>query len=721
MPKKNVGNATKIMAAANFKAWEEKSDCELFVFISSKAFPKNAIEAFQNDYRIQWCQEAFNNISIRSVDGGNYLADPVSIWNFAQKNEFHLLLGWGPECVSLPNHALYFDSEDNNEYKAPVCLSPADLRTGSRRWLNMHQKSVRIITDAKLDKDDQAIILKELQRYRVESAELIKLKMPVKGNPENYRCEIINDFTLQLELSNKQLAKEKHDIDISEEDEELLSGEAADHKEVILRPTLWDKDTYDSTIRDYLIKETPLLEDFALDENKEFIFSWDGKKWEFTKDIDYKAYIDSECLTPFFVDGYANSRVNNISEMCRRSLLTMGGYDTERNLINFQNCVLEIFENGTLATHCHSKEFGLTTIADYEYIPGLTDTPYFDKWINHASCDSDGTFSQDRYNTIMAVCYLVITNQYRWQFFIEVIGAGGTGKSIFVDIFEALAGGFKAVAYMSIPALEGTDGKGKGAYQELIGKRALIMAEQAPFYGELENLKRLTGNDPFNIPIMHKPDYVLPCFPGVVLTTANQPIAATDKGSAIERRRITILMDNKVSEEEKIIGMSLLIKKEVPAIFNKVTDYFKEPEDARQALILARGGEDKQKALIKSDVLVNWISENLEPCQGGRAQVGSIIQFNEAMRSYMSERYRRLIDCSKNTLYANYRTWCYANDVSKPVTPRHFTDALLQRLAQLKHLGFSGCEQISPQRQSTVTNIKIKHDSPMFEFLQREL
>lgn len=709
MDTKNTAQVAPKSNASCFNAWQDKPDLTLYVLLDNKrTFPKDAQLTFKNDYRLAWFKRARNNIYIN-----NNQANDLLTWECAKEDKFDLLMGWGKVNDFLPNYDLIFDGDDNEEYKTPVCISLNEIRNESKKWLNMNQTSVRIISRTKIDREDQNLILKELKKYRVHSAVIVRHVID-DSDPSNNKIVKVADFTTELEMGNKELAK-KHGFDLTDEEEVAFSGESAqtiEHKK-----KMFDADTFDSKIRDFLLFQTNLLSKFSQTKDRSSILEWDGKKWDYVEDDDFRSYMHNKCMDPHMDEGFNNGKVKSISDMCKRDLSMIEF--TNKNILNFNNCVIEISPEGVIDTHPHSKEYGLTTVADYDYLPGVTETPYFDKWINHASCNFEGEFSQERFDAIMAACYMIITNQYRWQMFLEIIGEGGSGKSIFVEIATALAGGDKSVCFMAMADLEGQ--KGKGAFLQIKGTRLMIMAEQPPYYGDLVATKRLTGNDPFNIPRMGQADLVLPYYPGILLITANQPIAATDKSTAIERRRVTIYIDNVVKEEEKIIGLGDLIKKESPFIFNKVIDYFETPEDARQVLVAAKRGEDKLKALVKADVMVNWITDNLEPSNEDQCQVGSVMSYNEAMKGFARQRYIKLIECAQTALYPNYRAWCHANDIDKPISPRHFTDVLTVKLSQLEVLGYSGCELINPKNKKTITNIKIKCNSEMFGFMKIEI
>ncbi|SUG52648.1 bacteriophage P4 DNA primase [Salmonella enterica subsp. arizonae] len=46
----------------------------------------------------------------------------------------------------------------------------------------------------------------------------------------------------------------------------------------------------------------------------------------------------------------------------------------------------------------------------------------------------------DKMERIKAALYMVLANRYDWQLFIEVTGAGGSGKSVFTGVARMLTG-----------------------------------------------------------------------------------------------------------------------------------------------------------------------------------------------------------------------------------------------------------------------------------------
>jgi putative DNA primase/helicase len=74
--------------------------------------------------------------------------------------------------------------------------------------------------------------------------------------------------------------------------------------------------------------------------------------------------------------------------------------------------------------------------------------PNFFRWLTHAANSEAG-----RMDRIKAALYMVLTNLYEWQMFLEVTGEGGSGKSVMANLCELLVGS-KNVGSSSMKRLE---------------------------------------------------------------------------------------------------------------------------------------------------------------------------------------------------------------------------------------------------------------------------
>lgn len=471
-------------------------------------------------------------------------------------------------------------------------------------------------------------------------------------------------------------------------------------------------DTPDSFLNEWL-QTGNLLTNLAIDSEMETLFKYNGKNWDM---FEYKAYerLINQALKSLIPDGFNNSKVKSLADMSHKELQTLpmpkDGY------LSFNNTVIEVSKSGEVVTHKHSKEFGLMATATYNYDQGAKDCPNFIKWLDHASVNKELEPCEEKRNTILAALYFVATNQYRWQFFIEIVGEGGSGKSIALHICKILAGGESNTVAIDLNALEGNSGK--GAYANLIGRRLIVCPDQETVAGELAMTKRITGNDPISIPRMHKNDINLPLLPAVMVMTANQPLIATDRSSGVFRRRVSIFMNNVVAEADKDIELSEKLEMEAAAILNHVLNSFDTPKDAYQVLKKAVNNSDKMDAMLATEPLTQWIVECLTPTQGHREVIGSRMGVDQAKKGGQTNSAKQLLQEAEVALYPNYLVWCDTKGIGKPLSVVKFPDAVESKIKQLSSLGYIPVNKIKPYKKSTFENIQINQKSDFLNELR---
>ena len=464
-------------------------------------------------------------------------------------------------------------------------------------------------------------------------------------------------------------------------------------------------DTPDSFINEWL-QSSELLINLAIDSEMETLFKYNGKNWDM---FEYKAYerLINQALKTLMPDGYNNGKVKSLADMSHKELqmlpIPRDGY------LSFNNTVIEVTKTGEVILHNHDKQFGLMATATYNYDQSAKNCPNFIKWLDHAAVNKDLEPCDEKRSTILAALYFVATNQYRWQFFIEIVGEGGSGKSIALHICKILAGGESNTVAIDLNALEGNSGK--GAYANLIGRRLIVCPDQETVAGELAMTKRITGNDPISIPRMHKNDINLPLLTAVMVMTANQPLIATDRSSGVFRRRVSIFMNNVVSEADKDIELSEKLELEAAAILNYVLNAFDTPKDAYHILKKAVNNSDKMDAMLATEPLTQWIVECLTPTQGHREVIGSRMGVDQAKKGGQTNSAKQLLQEAEIALYPNYLVWCDTKGIGKPLSVVKFPDAVESKIKQLSSLGYVPVNKIRPYKKSTFENIQINQSS----------
>jgi putative DNA primase/helicase len=264
------------------------------------------------------------------------------------------------------------------------------------------------------------------------------------------------------------------------------------------------------------------------------------------------------------------------------------------------------FENGRF--HVEAKAF----IAGFDPAEGLRTTngvvwnneeaqrqpEAFQRYISRAGRNNPELIRQ-----LKAALYMIATNRYDWQLFIEITGQGGSGKSLFQALAKLLVGeGNHGTA--SIESLDGKADKTKTF--SLVNKRLIVIADQEKYRGRAGGLMRITGGDAVEIRGLwvNGADAVIPA---VVLIANNDPCQFTNDAGAVERRRVLFNFPEPVPENERDPQLIGKLKRELPAIFRDILDEFKTPEEAKEELRKARTSADAERTKAEIDPMREFV------------------------------------------------------------------------------------------------------------------
>ena len=223
----------------------------------------------------------------------------------------------------------------------------------------------------------------------------------------------------------------------------------------------------------------------------------------------------------------------------------------KQGLLAFKNGVLD---RKTLEFSEHSKENWLLSHIPHDYINKRQPTPNFDKWLDWVS---DG--NQSKQNAILAAFYMILTNRYNWQMYLEVTGHGGSGKSVFAKLAKMLVGE-QNISAASLEDFE--DPKEMDGFED---KLLLICSEQQAYGGKGSGLKRVTGGDDVRIDKKYISRFTT-VIPAVILVVNNEPTKFTDRTGAIERRRVIFSFDKIIPEKDRDPDLMDKIASEISAI-----------------------------------------------------------------------------------------------------------------------------------------------------------
>lgn len=328
----------------------------------------------------------------------------------------------------------------------------------------------------------------------------------------------------------------------------------------------------------------------------------------------------------------------------------------QEGLIGFKNGVYDLKNRQFLA---HKQGHWLLNHNGIEYaepesLEDLeTHAPNFYQWLCHCANDDEGKMER-----IKAALYMVLTNRHDWQMFIEVTGAGGSGKSIFMDIASLLVGEDNAVS-ASMANLD--DGRGRARF---VGKTLIMLPDQPRYTGDGAGIKAITGGDPVDIDAKYEKPYTV-VLNAVVIATNNAPMHFTEKNGGIARRRVIFTFDRVVNNKDPELKSKIRV--ELPIIIRHLLDSFSDSAKARRLLIAQLRSSESMKVKCDTDPMYAFCSylKELSGCSG--LLMGNLNISPKNARMY---------------LYHAYLSFMEAYGFAKPLTLTRFGNDLTSVLKE---------------------------------------
>ncbi|WP_373778178.1 phage/plasmid primase, P4 family [Glaesserella sp.] len=379
------------------------------------------------------------------------------------------------------------------------------------------------------------------------------------------------------------------------------------------------------------------------------IYTFTGIKWErLSKEM------ISRLINSFFVaKGYLKYGQNQIDNIIK----CIASSDEYVPLMNEPNPEFLAFRNGILHKRTgefkpHSKENYLLSFIDTNYRKEQQATPNFDKWLNFVSEEK-----AERRDRILAALYMILTNRYEWQLFLEIIGEGRSGKSTFTAIAELLAGA-ENTASISLKNLENPVTR-----CNIINKTLVISPDQKRYIGEGEELKNITGGDL----IQFNPKYETPFQERVKCTfviTGNEPMIFTENNGGIDRRRVIFKFDRQVPKEQRDHYLIEKIKAELNGVINLLLEKFKDPYHALKLIEDQMESDEAMKVKEETDHLLDFLN------------AFHTKEENLARGLYLGRPKTMYQDAFKEYLQSAYDLYCRINDITKPISKNRFRDSI---------------------------------------------
>ncbi|QTL41665.1 toprim domain-containing protein [Xenorhabdus budapestensis] len=384
--------------------------------------------------------------------------------------------------------------------------------------------------------------------------------------------------------------------------------------------------------------------DLALDGASETVHHYDGIIWRPVSDRDLRR----EMVAAFMEEKlpYSPHGISSAVDALKLQLPMM--QPPERHLIGFSNGVFDL-KAGQFRPH--RKNDWLLLANDVEFnspVSGETlqdHAPQFWRWLNQVTANCE-----NKTNRVLAALFMVLANRYDWQLFLEVTGAGGSGKSIFAEICSMLAGKGNTVS-ASMAALENPRERAL-----IVGYSLIILPDQTRYAGDGSGIKAITGGDEVAIDPKHKQPYSTR-IPAVVLAVNNNAMSFSDRSGGVSRRRVIFNFSEIVPENERDPLLRDKIAAELPVIIRHLLHRFLDPQTARCLLAEQQKSEEALDIKRGTDPLVDFCGYLI-----ASHEVDGLLIGNAEIMPFNPRKY----------LYHAYLAYMKGNNLNKPVSVTRF-------------------------------------------------
>ena len=447
---------------------------------------------------------------------------------------------------------------------------------------------------------------------------------------------------------------------------------------------------------------------FLFDSTLDEFFTYDDDQgiWYLQDDQHIKRRI-VKTLDTFVVAGvlpkYNSATVASVYQILKAKMLRSidGGrtsiWNKGRRFIPFKNGILDPdTQQFNAGNH---KDLFLRTKLGYDYDKKAT-CPKFITWLEHAV----GT---EKVVIIQAFLRALVTGYVTGEKFLHLIGPGGTGKSTLQQILIALAG-FGGTHTSDLETIE----TNRFETHNLIGKRLLLLTDEASFSKRLDTLKKLTSSSDTlraerkygTQTINFKPELL-------VCIASNEHISSSDISSGLERRRLTIVMDKVVPPsqrknlinvyEDRIEGelapeLSGIVSWALAMTRDQMRDVLSNPVKHCPTL-----NATDIEALVFNNPICAWLSDCCLYAPNSSTSIGG-----GAFRPSTDESERGLyVKNAYVELYASYVNFCKSNGY-KHAAKQRFVDRLKETAQNVLKI-----EKVDPRLiggKAVVTGLQLK-------------
>ena len=334
-----------------------------------------------------------------------------------------------------------------------------------------------------------------------------------------------------------------------------------------------------------------------------------------------------------------------------KAKLRVNRWQVIEGLLCLEDCVVDIH---TLKTQEHQPGFRFLSGLPFKWSDREVGCQPITDWLL-STCNHNPQWVE----VIRAAMNATITETAgELQRYVELIGAGGTGKGTILRLIQCLLGEDN-YAITNLKQLE----QNRFEMAMFYGKKAIFITDSERYAGDVSVLKAITGNDYLRIEKKGVQQTGSFKFPGMVWVAANEAIQSCDYTNALFRRRLSMsfeqfipphLRRDLMPEFQPYLPGLLFWVLSMPK--SDVADYVRNTASRVPSL-----GTFSTEVLLETNPLANWADQCL--------------YYDPTIKTKIGDAAGNPSHC----LYANYAQWASANGQGTMTTQR-FSSILLNLL-----------------------------------------
>ncbi len=365
--------------------------------------------------------------------------------------------------------------------------------------------------------------------------------------------------------------------------------------------------------------------------------------------------------------------------------LRINHWEVCSSYICLQDCVLDV---NTLKQYSHAPGYRMLSQLPFKWSDRSIGCKPIHQWLLEV-CEGQENWVQ----VIRAAINATITERGgKMQRYLELIGAGGTGKGTLLRLVQELVGK-ENYAITTLKQLE----QNRFETASFYSKKLICITDSERYTGDISVFKAITGYDD----LRHEKKGIQQTgsfkFNGVVMVAANEAMQSTDYTNATARRRLSMPFNRVIAPHQRRDLMEefapylpgfLSWVLEMPEA--EIKDYFVDTNNKVSSLAVF-----SKEVLMETNPLANWADECLYYDPNAITGIGDISQSSEEF------------------LYPNYAQWAN-NNGQGTMNKQRFSSTLLNLLKA--QLGINAIKQ-KTNRGRFITSIAIRKPGQNFPLL----